>query len=152
MAEIAAAAGLVRTVKAAKTAAEIIPTIAKIQASGAFSPQDRHRAQRPRNSNPHTKGRMVGRPGAADQKLNAEYQVCSLWAQFHLDSVIAAIKFKKVLGKEIQDVLCDGLRMTVNAYAVMKEALALRVPHHPEVAPSGGSPGMRRTRNYWPLP
>lgn len=63
----------------------------------------------------------------ADLKLHADYQLYSLWAQFHLDAVAAAMKFKKTMQDDIQGVLCDGLRASVNAFAVLKEALDLRV-------------------------
>jgi hypothetical protein len=62
----------------------------------------------------------------ADLKLNSEYQVCSLWAQFHLDAMVAAMKFKKTVPCDVQEVICDGLRTAVNAYAILKEALSLR--------------------------
>ncbi len=61
-----------------------------------------------------------------DQRLNSEYQLCLLWAQFHLDSVVAVMKFKKTVPDDIQQVICDGLRSSVNAFAILKEALSLR--------------------------
>jgi hypothetical protein len=64
----------------------------------------------------------------ADLLLFKEYRLCSLWAQFHLDSAFAAMKFKKTLPEDVQEVICDGLRSVVNAYAVMREALSLRAP------------------------
>ncbi len=63
----------------------------------------------------------------ADLKLNAEYQLCLLWAQFHMDAVVAAMKFKKTVPDDVQQIICDGLRTAVNAYAILKEALSLRV-------------------------
>jgi hypothetical protein len=84
----------------------------------------------------------VGKPSdrKADRQLHMEYQVASLWAQFHLDCVLAAIKFKKDFSEAIQASLCDGLRATVNTYAIMKEALALRLPNRLESAPADGLP------------
>lgn len=64
----------------------------------------------------------------ADLKLNSEYQLCLLWAQFHLDAAVAAIKFKKTVPEDIQGAICDGLRAAVNAYAILKEAMLLRTP------------------------
>ncbi len=63
----------------------------------------------------------------ADLKVHAEYDLCLLWAQLHLDAIVAAMKFKKAIPDEVQEVICDGLRSAVNAYAILKEALALRV-------------------------
>ena len=63
----------------------------------------------------------------ADQKLCADYHLNSLWAQFHLDTTVAAMKFRKNIPVDVQGAICDGLRASVNAYAVMKEALLLRI-------------------------
>jgi hypothetical protein len=64
----------------------------------------------------------------ADATLADNFRWTSLWAQFHLDSIIAAVKFDMTVQNEIQPELCRGLRAMVNAYAIMKEAMALRVP------------------------
>jgi hypothetical protein len=73
----------------------------------------------------------AGKPPAenqgADLVLIREYRMASLWAQFHLDIVFAALKFEKTIPKDVQEVVHDGLRTTVNAYAIMREALSLRV-------------------------
>lgn len=64
----------------------------------------------------------------ADLKLNRDYQVFLLWSQFHMDSIVAAVKFRKSVPGDIQKEICDGLRASVNAYAIMKDALRLRRP------------------------
>ncbi len=64
----------------------------------------------------------------ADMKLGSEYHLVWFWAQFHMDVVVAAMKFKKTIPDDIQRVICDGLRSAVNAYAILKEAISLRVP------------------------
>lgn len=63
-----------------------------------------------------------------DMELAREYHLDSLWAQFHLDSLVAAIKFDRPVSEEIRGLVCDGLRAAVNAYAIMKDAAALRKP------------------------
>jgi len=82
----------------------------------------------------------VGKPNAknkkADLELHSEFRASSLWAQFHLDCAVAAIKFKKTVSEDVQCELCDGLRALVNAYAIMKEALSLRVPNLRGTPPS----------------
>ncbi len=65
---------------------------------------------------------------AADLELVNEYRVASLWAQFHLDTLLAAMKFDRPIAHEIRPAIHDGLRTAVNAYAIMKEALLLRQP------------------------
>lgn len=62
----------------------------------------------------------------ADKALASDYHAHSLWAQFHMDCVVAAMKFRKDIPAEIQEVLCDGLRALVNAYVIMKAGLDLR--------------------------
>jgi hypothetical protein len=66
--------------------------------------------------------------GAKDRELGIDSFTHTLWAQFHMDAVLAAIKYGKSLSAEIQDELCEGLRAIVNAYVKMKEAIRLRRP------------------------
>lgn len=70
----------------------------------------------------------AGRPKniRADYERYLDCQATSAWAQFHMDSVVAAMKFGKSPSKEIQMEICDGLRAIVNAYALMREALDAR--------------------------
>lgn len=82
---------------------------------------------------------LVGKMPAPEQRgtdlqLNKEYRLCSLWAQFHMDVVVAAMNHDKTVPGDVQDALCDGLRTAVNAYAIMKDALALRRPRAQEPA------------------
>lgn len=65
---------------------------------------------------------------AEDLELLQEYHQDSLWAQFHLDGLIAAIRFNRYVAEEIRADVCEGLRAAVNAYAIMKDAAALRRP------------------------
>lgn len=82
--------------------------------------------------------KLVGKPSpeqrGIDLQLNKEYRLCSLWAQFHMDVVVAAMNFEKTIPGDVQDAICDGLRAVVNTYAIMKEALALRHPRAEEPA------------------
>lgn len=74
-----------------------------------------------------------------DLQLCNEYRLCSLWAQFHMDVVVGATNFDKTIPEDVQSVVCDGLRTAVNAYAIMKEAYALRHPRV-EQPPATGLP------------
>jgi hypothetical protein len=73
----------------------------------------------------------------ADLQLCNEYRLCSLWAQFHMDLAMGAIKFDKAIAADVQETICDGLRTAVNAYAIMKEAYALRHPRAERPAATG---------------
>lgn len=70
----------------------------------------------------------AGKPcdSRADKALASDYHAHSLWAQFHMDCILTAIKFRRDVPAEIQETLCDGLRALVNAYVIMKAGLALR--------------------------
>jgi hypothetical protein len=72
----------------------------------------------------------------ADNKLIYEYHGHSLWAQFHLDVLFAAMKFDRPICDEIRETICDGLRASVNAYVIMKDALALRATQSEQSAPA----------------
>lgn len=72
----------------------------------------------------------------ADTTLVFEYHANSLWAQFHLDVLFAAMKFDRPICEEIKETICDGLRASVNAFVIMKDALALRYPQNEEPAPA----------------
>jgi hypothetical protein len=63
-----------------------------------------------------------------DQRLHNDYVLASLWAQFHLDCVFTSIKFDKKFVPDVEDEVCDGVRASVNAYAIMREAMDLRLP------------------------
>lgn len=69
---------------------------------------------------------------SADLQLNREYRLCSLWSQFHMDILVAAIEYDRTVPSDVQDMICDGLRSAVNAYAIMEEALLLRHPRAEE--------------------
>lgn len=70
----------------------------------------------------------------ADRALCQEYGVNSLWSQFHLDILIAAMKFGIPVAEDIRESVMNGLRAAVNAYTIMKEALAIRQPRIEETA------------------
>lgn len=61
-----------------------------------------------------------------DDQLLYEYNKASLWAQFHLDMLFAAVKFDRPVCEQIRETVCDGMRASVNAYVIMKDALSLR--------------------------
>lgn len=68
----------------------------------------------------------------ADNKLAHEYHITSLWAQFHLDVLFAAMKFDRPVCEPIRETICDGLRASVNAFVIMKDALSLRSSQNEE--------------------
>jgi hypothetical protein len=74
---------------------------------------------------------------SADDILLREYLTHSLWAQLHLDAIFAAVKFNRPIREAIWEPMCNGLRASVNAYAVAKDALYLRRPPVEEVALEG---------------
>jgi hypothetical protein len=75
----------------------------------------------------------------ADWSLFYEYTAASLWSQFHLDILFAAMKFDRPIREELRESICDGMKCAVNAYAIMKDALLLRLPV-PESQPANALP------------
>jgi hypothetical protein len=63
-----------------------------------------------------------------DAKLAGEFSFCTVWTQFHLDCLLAAIRFDKSIQVEILGDIQDGLRAAVNAYGLARQGLDLRVP------------------------
>lgn len=59
----------------------------------------------------------------ADYDRSLECQYSAFTAQFHMDSIVAAMKFKKDIVVDVQGEICEGLRAVVNAYALMRSAL-----------------------------
>jgi hypothetical protein len=76
----------------------------------------------------------------ADSGLVYEYHWISVWAQFHLDVLFAAMKFDRPICEQIRETICEGLRASVNAYVIMKDALLLRCPQHGEAVPTNALP------------
>jgi hypothetical protein len=76
----------------------------------------------------------------ADGELVSQFCVSSLWAQFHLDMLVAAMKFDRPIAEDIRRPICDGLRAAVNAYVIMKDAIRLRQPHAEDVSPAVNLP------------
>jgi hypothetical protein len=67
-----------------------------------------------------------------DRKLVAEFSFYSAWSQFHLDCLIASIRFDKPINPGLLDEISDGLRSAVNAYGLIHQAVGLR--EHAEVS------------------
>jgi hypothetical protein len=63
---------------------------------------------------------------ATNSALMLEYHAASVWSQFHLDVLFAAMKFDRPICEPIRETICDGLRASVNAYVIMKDSLSLR--------------------------
>jgi hypothetical protein len=61
-----------------------------------------------------------------DRKLVAEFSFYSAWSQFHLDCLIASVRFDKPINPDILDEICDGLRGAVNAYGLIHQSVDLR--------------------------
>lgn len=71
-------------------------------------------------------GRPPEESRGIDAELNKDYRLMSVWAQFHVDITLAAMRLHKTIAEGIQHEICEGLRSAVNAYAIGEEALALR--------------------------
>jgi hypothetical protein len=63
-----------------------------------------------------------------DKEIAGEFNFYSLWAQFHLECLFAAMRFNKPIRPEVLDVICDGMRGAVNAYGLVRSGADLRWP------------------------
>jgi hypothetical protein len=71
-----------------------------------------------------------------DAKIAAEFAITSRWSQFHLDCLIASMRFDKAVHPEVLTEICEGLRTAVNAYGLIRQGVDLRVPRaHTEISP-----------------
>jgi hypothetical protein len=77
-----------------------------------------------------------------DRELAGEFISYSVWSHFHLDCLVTAMRFDRVLQPSVLSEVCDGLRAIVNAYGVVREGLEIRAPRPvdpdliPEIEPT----------------
>jgi hypothetical protein len=78
----------------------------------------------------------------ADHLKETDAQMCSnfitdvVWAQFHLSCLTKSMELRLPIYPEVKDVVIDGLRAAVNAYAWARRGLDLRVPKTQPIAAS----------------
>ena len=63
-----------------------------------------------------------------DAKLASDFAFAAAWCQFHLDCLVAAIRFDKTIQLDVMPSIIDGLRAAVNAYGYARQGLHLRTP------------------------
>jgi hypothetical protein len=63
-----------------------------------------------------------------DEKLASDFSFYATWTQFHLDCMLAAMRFNKPIQLDVLPAIIDGLRAAVNAYGYARQGLNLRVP------------------------
>jgi hypothetical protein len=72
----------------------------------------------------------------ADRQLGMECLACVLWTRFHFDCLAVALASGTAIYPEVRDVVVEGLRSAVNAYAYAKRSVRLHVPvQEPVIAP-----------------
>ena len=64
---------------------------------------------------------------AKDRDIAGRFVMAAVWAQFHLHCLVVAIRSDKAIYPELLPEITDGLRAAVNAYALIREAVDLRV-------------------------
>jgi hypothetical protein len=62
-----------------------------------------------------------------DSALASQFSAAAVWTQFHLDCLSAAIRFDNPIYPDILPEIVDGLRAAVNAYALARQGVDLRV-------------------------
>lgn len=67
-----------------------------------------------------------------DRGIAKEFSFYLLWAYFHLECLVAAMRFGKPIQIDVLGEICDGMRGAVNAYGFLRQGLDLRFPPAPE--------------------
>jgi hypothetical protein len=64
-----------------------------------------------------------------DDELALKFGAHVLWTRFHLDCLITSLRTENPIYPVVRDVIAEGLRAAVNAYACVKQGVELRLPH-----------------------
>jgi AcrR family transcriptional regulator len=71
-----------------------------------------------------------------DAKLAIEFSFYAAWTQFHLDCLLASIRFEKPIHPDVLTDIREGLRAAVNAYGLIRQGVDLRArPEDPIMTP-----------------
>jgi len=63
-----------------------------------------------------------------DEELSSKFVFYALWTRFHLDCLTVSLHCHKPIYPDARDLVADGLRAAVNAYAWAKQGFELRNP------------------------
>lgn len=64
----------------------------------------------------------------ADLEFATQFAFYTLWTRFHLDCLTKSMQVRNAMYPEVLEVVIDGLRAAVNAYAWARRGLVLRMP------------------------
>lgn len=71
-----------------------------------------------------------------DAEVAMKFATHAVWARFHVDCLVQAMRLKKPIYPEVVDNVADGLRAAVNAYAWIRQAVDLRTgTAEPDLSP-----------------
>jgi hypothetical protein len=79
----------------------------------------------------HSRGKVRVDQNETDGGLAAQFSSCAIWSQLHLDCLRFVVTHKLVTGKEIQEEILEGLRLSVMAYSFARQGLELRTVREP---------------------
>jgi hypothetical protein len=71
---------------------------------------------------------LEGEEAEKDREIAKEFSFFLFWTYFHLECLIAAMRFDRPIQIDVLDVICEGLRAVVNAYGLLRQGLNLRFP------------------------
>jgi len=84
----------------------------------------------------HAAGPAPDKLREEDEKLATEFSFYAAWSQFHLDCLLASIRFEKPIHPDVLTEIRDGLRSAVNAYGLVRQGVDLRGrQEEPSLAP-----------------
>jgi hypothetical protein len=66
----------------------------------------------------------------ADKELSRGYARTAVWSRFHLDCLLQSMQLRRPVYPDVCELIIDGLRAAVNAYAWARRGLDLRSPEN----------------------
>jgi len=72
--------------------------------------------------------KLEGELADKDREIAKEFNFFAFWSLFHLECLIASMRFNKPVRPEVLETICGGLRAAVNAYGFLRQGLELRMP------------------------
>lgn len=74
---------------------------------------------------------LEGEQAEKDREIAKEFSFYLLWAYFHLECLVAAMRYDKPIQIDVLDEICDGMRAAVNSYGLLRQGLSLRLTQDP---------------------
>jgi hypothetical protein len=75
---------------------------------------------------------LEGDKAEREREIAKEFSFYLLWAYFHLECLVASMRYDKPIQIDVLDEICDGMRAAVNSYGLLRRGLDLHFAPQPE--------------------